>query len=59
MAVATDKYELPLYVADTARELSDWSGYNINYVLSAISHQYSGKKIGMKFIRIEVEDDQG
>lgn len=57
MAVTTDKYELPLYVADTARELSDWSGYNINYVLSAISHQYSGKKIGMKFIRIEVEED--
>ena len=57
MAVSTDKYELPLYVADTARELSNWSGYDINYVLSAISHQYSGKKIGMKFIRIEMGDD--
>ena len=55
MAVETDKYELPLYVADTSRELADWSGLSINYVLSAISHDYAGKKSGMKFLRIEVD----
>ena len=55
MAVETDEYELPLYVADTSRELADWSGLSIGYVLSAISHGYSGKKSGMRFLRVEVE----
>ncbi|WP_124066238.1 hypothetical protein [Clostridium sp. E02] len=55
MAVETDKYELPLYVADTSRELADWSGLSIGYVLSAISHGYSGKKTGIRFLRVEVE----
>lgn len=55
MAVETDEYELPLYVADTSSELADWSGLSIGYVLSAISHGYSGKKAGMRFLRIEVK----
>lgn len=53
MAVETDKYELPLFVVDTLRELADRYGFSIEYVLSAISHGYSGKKAGMKFLRIE------
>jgi len=57
MAVETDKYELPLYVADTLRELADWSGFSIGYVLSAIAHGYPGKKSGMKFLRIEIDFD--
>lgn len=55
MAVEIDKYELPLFVADTSRELADWSGYSIGYVLSAIAHDYPGKKSRMKFLRIEVD----
>ncbi len=55
MAVETDEYELPLYVADTSRELSDWSGFSIGYILSAISHGYSGKKAKMRFLRIEID----
>lgn len=57
MAVETDKYELPLYVADTSRELADWSGFSIGYVLSAIAHGYPGKKSGMKFLRVEVDGE--
>ncbi|PPK77519.1 hypothetical protein BXY41_11658 [Lacrimispora xylanisolvens] len=55
MAVETDEYELPLYVADTSRELADWSGLSIGYVLITISHCYSGKKAGIKFLRVNVE----
>ncbi len=55
LAVTTDKYELPLYVSDTAKGLADWSGYSSGYILSAISHDYPGKKAGMKFLRIEIE----
>lgn len=59
LAVTTDKYELPLYVSDTAKGLADWSGYSSGYILSAISHGYSGKKARMKFIRIEIEWEDG
>ncbi|MGL6221321.1 MAG: hypothetical protein ACRC36_25050 [Lacrimispora sphenoides] len=55
LVVSPDEYELPLFVADSSRELADWSGFSINYVLSAISHDYAGKKSGMKFQRIEVD----
>jgi len=57
MAVETDEYELPLYIADTSIELANWSGFSIGYVLSAISHKYCGKKSGMKFLRIDVDWD--
>lgn len=55
LAVEIDKYELPLFVADTSRELADWSGCSIGYVLSAIAHDYPSKKTGMKFLRVEVD----
>lgn len=42
MAVSADKYELPLVVLDTSRELANWSGYSIGYVLSSISNDYPG-----------------
>lgn len=55
MAASIEWHELPLAVFDTSRELADWSGFSIGYVLSAISHDYSGKKAGMKFLRIEID----
>lgn len=45
MAVTADEYELPLYVSDTIKELSDWCGYKSNYISTAIHYHYSGKKI--------------
>lgn len=55
LAVSADQYELPLAVFDTSHELADWSGYGIMYVLSAITHNYSGEKSSMQFLRVEVE----
>lgn len=57
MAVSADQYELPLYVADTAKELAEWSGVKPNYVSTAIYYKYSGKKMGMKFVKVELEED--
>lgn len=57
LAVTPDKYELPLFVADSARELADQYHININLVLSSISKHLSGEKTGRKFIKVEVEED--
>ena len=57
MAVTADEYELPLYVSDTIKELSDWCGYKSNYISTAIHYHYSGKKSGIRSLKIEVEDD--
>lgn len=55
LAVIVERYELPIGVFDTSRELADWSGYSIGYVLSSIAHNYPRKKTGMKFVRVEVD----
>lgn len=57
LAVTPDKYELPLYVADTVREMARIVGMRENNVSSLISKHKSGKRSGYKFLRIEVEDD--
>lgn len=57
LAVTPDKYELPLYVADTVREMARVVGMRENNVSSLIIKQRSGKKSGYRFLRIECEDD--
>ena len=46
----TDKYELPIAVADSCNELSRMLGLSLNSVYSMISKEISG------FHKIEVED---
>lgn len=41
IAITKDKYELPIAVADTAKELAEMVGTKPNTVLSAISHEHS------------------
>lgn len=57
LAVTPDEYELPLFVADSAVELAKMFSTTANVVSSCISHNSSGKKAGVKFIRIVVEED--
>ncbi len=63
LAVTADRYELPLAVAGSARELAEMTGYGRINILSAIAHDTPGTQRGMKFIRIEVPgedaDDNG
>lgn len=51
LQVTKDEYELPLIIADNAKELGRLTGHTANYVLSVISKGYKG------WARIEVEDD--
>lgn len=43
LEVTQDEYELPLKVADTARELAQMCGTNINNVVSTASHYRAGR----------------
>lgn len=68
LAVTADKYELPLYVADTCKEMAKWYGVSGQKISTAISNynRIWGKnpnrerKINrpgvVRFTRVEVED---
>ena len=56
MAVTPDKYELPLYVADSVKELAEKFNTNQNVVLSSISHKRGGNVTGRKFVRVRIEE---
>ena len=57
MAVTTDKYELPLCVADTARELAEHFGVSENTVYSSISKGLPGRRNGYRFIKVEEQEE--
>ena len=55
MEVTRDKYELPLAVADTLRELASMRNTNPSTICKSINH---GKdKRGLKYVKIEIEDE--
>ena len=53
MAVTTDKYELPLYVADNAKEMAEWAGVSENSIYVCISLGRTGKTRGCKFVKVK------
>ena len=52
MAVTPDKYEFPVYIEETVRELSKKTGASENNIYSSIAHKASGKVTGLKFLRV-------
>lgn len=54
MAVTPDKYELPIAVETTLEDLGELFGTSTNSIASAIAKNRSGKRKGVKFLRIEV-----
>ena len=53
MAVTADEYELPLAVADTARELGEIYGLKAKTIVSAEFRKVSGKGLGRKYVKVE------
>ncbi len=51
LKVTTDKYELPLAVAESPRELAMMCGTTANCVMSAISHHHKG------WLKIEIGEE--
>ena len=58
MGVTPDKYELPLFVADSLKELSKISGFDYDIVRHLISKRSSGKNKGIKFIKIIIAEEK-
>lgn len=57
MAVTADQYELPIAIETTAMALALKCGTSANSVFSSISKNYSGRKSGIKFMRIETDEN--
>lgn len=65
MGVTPDKYELPIAIFDSARELALRFGVSQNCVNSEISRNAKGGRYindgrvrGVRFIRVEFEDEE-
>lgn len=54
MAVSADKYELPIYVADTVKELSELTNIKRRTISKYISMKQVVKKRNMKIIRVNL-----
>lgn len=55
MVVTSDQLELPLYVADSPKEIAKKFNTSVNNVNSAISKNLNGKRQGYKFIKVKEE----
>jgi len=57
MEITKDKYELPIHIADSAKELAELTGAkNATTILSAIYH--ANKRGGRcKYIRVPITDE--
>ena len=55
MYVTMDKYELPIYVADSAKELAQLVGTSTKHINSAIWHakQRNGR---CKYVKVNIDD---
>lgn len=57
MQISKDKYELPIFVAETAQELADICGVSVNTVQSAVCRNEHGEYEKSQYIKVRVEDD--
>ena len=53
MAVTADKYELPIAISDTARELGEMFGVTAKTVVSSAFRNESGLVNGFKYVKVE------
>ncbi|WP_277220676.1 hypothetical protein [Peptoniphilus vaginalis] len=58
MGVTPDKYELPLFVADSLKELAEMSGYDYDSIRHRISKGSSGRNHGIKFIKVLIDEEE-
>lgn len=55
MCVEADEYELPLIVADSARELAEMVGLSVDTVTVSAYRGYNGKASGRRFVKVRLE----
>jgi len=59
LAVTPDEYELPLCVADSARQLAEELGITCVNVLASEARGISGKITGRKIVKVKFKEDVG
>lgn len=60
MMVTRDKYELPLAIADTARELAELTGFNKNSIMrSVLTYEAGSKRSRFRKVRVDRNEDEG
>ena len=60
MMVTRDKYELPLAIADTARELSELTGLHKTSIMKgALSYEAGSKCSRFRKVRVDRNEDEG
>ena len=59
MEVTTDRLALPLAVADNRNELARMRGVSPDVISSNISKVKHGKRKKTRFLRVEIEVDEG
>ena len=57
MVVTKDEYELPVAIADTAKELARICGVSNRTVISGALRSKSGKVKKSRYIKVEIDDD--
>lgn len=56
LKVTNDKYELPLIVAEGAKELAEIEGVKVNTIYSSISHYERGDTKFTPYRRVRLEE---
>lgn len=57
LAVTADEYELPLAVADSAKELGNCFGLSAKTVTNSTLMKYDGSVSGRKFVKVRDQHD--
>ena len=57
MEITTDKYQLPIAIADSVAELAKMRGIKPATISSNIYHFNCGKVNKSKYIKVEIKDD--
>lgn len=58
MGVTPDKYELPIFVANSLKELAEMSGFDYDSIRHRISKKSSGRNHGIKFIKVVIDEEE-
>lgn len=54
IAFTSDELELPLYVADTCKELAEYLGITLHYAIKLARNERKGIRCGYKVEKIDV-----
>lgn len=57
LAVTDDKYELPVMIADSSRELAQRLGINVNIIMKARAQGRASQKYKLRFEKVSMDDD--